>query len=230
MKQKKDLNLYSDKIEVIKVLKEFKKNNKIFYKIIEGLQAIGNFSQNVEIDIYEKENNEKKEYIKVYCCDLDGNIFILCPLSKNKQDISKIEKITNDSTYIYDLSLSKNFPITKENFKYTKTSKIYNFKFGRLITDEKSFYSLFMSDNLGYQIQIEFESTAITAKELVNELNKLDKIPNIVECSEIFYQIILSKNITFYEVNLSVFKEFQTIEYIKIAGNKIKPKQRTRIK
>lgn len=187
---------------------------------------MGNFSKKVEIDIYAKESSEEKEYIKIYCYDLEGNIFILCPLSTNKQDTTKIEKITNDSTCTYDLMLLKNFPLTKDNIEYSKTAKIYDFKFGRLITDEKRFYSLFMRDNLGYQIEIKFENKTISAKEIINVLNKLDKIPNIMEFAELFYQLILERKILFYDINLLMFKDFERIKHIKIDGNKDNSKKR----
>lgn len=228
MKPKKILNLYSEKPEVIDILENFKKNNKLFYRIIEALQLMGNFPKQVEIDVYEKEISEEKEYIKIYCYDSEGNIFIFCPLSTNKQDTTKIEKITNGSTCTYDLMLLKNFPLTKDNIEYSKTAKIYDFKFGRLITDEKSFYSLFMMNNLGYQIEIEFADKAISAKELINELNKLDKIPDMMEFAEIFYQLILEKQLLFYDVSLSMFKDFERKEHIKIEGNKHKKRVLTK--
>ena len=226
MKHKKILNLYSEKQEVIDILERFKKNNKLFYRIIEALQVMGNFPKQVEIEIYEKEISEEKEYIKIYCYDLEENIFVLCPLSTNKQDIFKIEKITNNYIYIYDLLLAKKFPLTKDNIEYTKTAKTYDFKYGRLITDEKSFYSLFMTDNLGYQIEIDFVDETIKAKELISVLNKMDKIPTMIEFAEIFYQLILDRKISFYDVKLSMFKNFEKIKHITIDGNKDKTKQR----
>lgn len=85
--------------------------------------------------------------------------------------------------------------LTTENIDYIKTSKVFDFKYGRIITDERNFYSIFLRDDLGYQIQIEFDNQDNTIKtlELLTELNKLDEIPNMIKFMDIFHQLILMK-------------------------------------
>lgn len=107
MKKKKTFELYTNNETIINVLNNFKNNQKIYLRILELLQLVGNFEGKTEIELYEIHNTDDKKEIKIWLSDLDGNIFILTACTTSKADISKIEKLTNDNHLIYDLSLAK---------------------------------------------------------------------------------------------------------------------------
>ena len=96
----------------------------------------------------DSKDTEVEKYSKLWCSGLDGNILMFCLESMFKKDKTIIEKLTNESYRIYYLSLVKKFKLTSENIDLIQTSKVFNFKFGRLIIDEKGFYNLFLGDNV----------------------------------------------------------------------------------
>ena len=92
--------------------------------------------------MYESKETEDENYSKLWCNDLEGNILIFYLESILKKDKTKIEKLTNDSHRIYDLSLTKKFKLTSENIDIIQTSKIFNFKFGRLFLKGKELFDV----------------------------------------------------------------------------------------
>lgn len=83
--------------------------------------------------------------------------------------------------------------LTSENIGYTRTSQEYGFKFGRLITDDYSFYSLFLRDDVGYQIEGNFNENL--SVELLSVLNKFDKMPSLMEYTTIFERLLDEKKL-----------------------------------
>lgn len=181
-------------------------NSKIYLKLISALQHLGHFDEEKnEVEIYDSVETEENKKIRLWCSDFDDNLFIFYAKSNDKKDIFKIAKETNEKTIEYDLSLAKKYDITSDNIELTRTGKILNFKFGRLITDDKSFYSLFMSGDLVFQVSGDFD------KELTNDiivkLNNFLVIPTLSEFIR-FFEIVLSENdCSFSELNVLAFKE-----------------------
>lgn len=212
--------IYSNNEEIKKILERFKtEEKKLYYKIINTIELIGNFPIRNIIEIYETKDTKKEQYIKLYCTDLKDNIFIFCPISISKTDKTKIEKITDTDTITYDVSLSKKFEVTKENIDLLKANKIFNFKFGRLATDEKTYYNIFLGDNVCYKIQIDTTET-INANEVLSELNKLEKAPSLKEYTDIFSKIIFEKNIEYIKIELGAYKNFESAGTFTIEGPK----------
>lgn len=204
--KKKSFDLYSRNDETSNLIKEMKSHSKVYLKLISSLQKLGHFDEaKNEVEIYDSVETEENKKIRLCCSDLDDNIFIFYATSNDKKDIFKIVKETNEKTLEYDLSLAKKYDITSDNIELTRTGKILNFKFGRLITDNKNFYSLFMSGDLIFQVSGDFD------KELTNDiivkLNNFLVIPTLSEFIRVF-EIVLSENdCSFSELNVLAFKE-----------------------
>lgn len=204
-KRKKIFDLKSNDEKIQKILFNMKQNLKLYSKLITALQLLGTFAGKTEVELYDVVDNENESIIRLWYSDLDDNIFIFHAKSDDKKDIFKIVKETNEKTIEYDLSLAKKYDITSDNIELTRTGKILNFKFGRLITDDKSFYSLFMSGDLVFQVSGDFD------KELTNDiivkLNNFLVIPTLSEFIRVF-EIVLSENdCSFSELNVLAFKE-----------------------
>ena len=139
-----------------KVLDKYKQNSKVYSRILDALQILGSFNDKIIIDLYEIKEENNDYTIKVWCCDENSNIFILTLFSTLKNNMLVLDRITDDKEEKYDLSLLKKYALTKDNIALARTSKVYNHKYGRLITDDESFYSLFLSNNQCYQIIIDY--------------------------------------------------------------------------
>lgn len=75
---------------------------------MEALQLLGNFSPKIEVELYDLKDTNEEKYSRIWCSDLDGNILIFYLESVFKKYETIIEKLTNESHRIYDLSLAKN--------------------------------------------------------------------------------------------------------------------------
>ena len=219
--RKKNFVIYSNDELLSQRLEKFKtEEQKLYQRILEALQLLGNFPTKTEVELYESKETEDENYSKLWCSDLDGNILIFYLESILKKDKTKIEKLTNDSYRIYDLSLAKKFKLTSENIDMIQTSKIFNFKFGRLITDEKSFYNLFLGDNVCYQIQINDNQEELNAKDLLTLLNQLEIIPTFKNYTDIFAQLICEKQINYSLMLLGAYKNFESLGRLKLQEEK----------
>ena len=172
-KKKKTFNLASSNEEVNSVLNNMKSNSKVYLKLITGLQLLGNFEWKTEIDFYDKIDDDKEKKIRLWCTDSDDNLFVFYGYSSDRTDLLKITKETNEETLEYDLTLAKKFALNSNNINFTRSNQIYGFKFGRLITDSNNFYSLFLKNDIGYQIEGNFNENL--SEELLTVLNKFDK-------------------------------------------------------
>lgn len=219
-KKKKTFNLVSSNEEVNSVLNNMKSNSKVYLKLITGLQLLGNFEGKTEIDFYDKIDDDKEKKIRLWCTDSDDNLFVFYGYSSDRTDLLKITKETNKETLEYDLTLAKKFTLNSNNINFTRSNQIYGFKFGRLITDSNNFYSLFLRDDIGYQIQGDLNTNIV--KELLNELNKLENLPKLTDYLNIFERILSIKDIHFSMLSISAFKDFENIGSFQINDEKSK--------
>lgn len=127
-------------------------------------------------------------------------------MSTNRNNLLKIVKEANEQEYEYDLSLSKKFSLNEDNIDFTRYGNINDVKFGRLITNEKDFYSIFMSNDFGYQIQGDFDVSLTPS--LITRINKLSSIPTLFDYMKIFEELLLKNNCKFSKMQVFVFKEF----------------------
>ena len=217
----KQFELVSNQPDVINLIEELKTNPSLYKKIIDTLLSLGTFDKTINCNIYEVTNDEKQCYIKLWCEDIDDNIYIICPKSNIKQDLNIIQKISDDSDKKYDVTLSKKFDITLSNIQLLQTESVFNFKFGRLITDGITFYNLFLSDNICYQLQLNGNTTYLDIKNILSQLNKLESMPTLKEYIEIFDNILITSNIQYEKINIASYKDFKNLGTFDIINNEV---------
>lgn len=222
LKKEKSFDLYSKDEELSKKIDVFKKNQKLYAKIISVLKLLGNFTNQIEVFIYEIVDKEECNSVKLCCNDLDDNIFLFFLSSSSKEDTTKIYKETNKGTLYYDVSLAKKYELNEENIEFIRTSIVNNFKFGRLITDNNSFYSIMLGNDIGYQIKVEFigENT-ILSNDLLQHLNQFAEVPTFVQITNVFELLLLEKELDFSILTMSAYKNLKRIGYISFNGNQL---------
>ncbi len=75
-KKKKTFELISSDPNVITLIENLKINQSLYKKIINTLLSLGTFDKTINCNIYEINNNEEQYNIKLWCEDMDGNIYI----------------------------------------------------------------------------------------------------------------------------------------------------------
>lgn len=203
---------------VDKVLDKYKQNSKVYTKVLEALQILGSFNDKIVIDLYEIKEENNDYTINVWCCDESSNIFIFTLFSTLKNNMLVLDRITDDKEEKYDLSLLKKYTLTKDNIALARTLKVYNHKYGRLITDDESFYSLFLSNNQCYQIIVDYivKPNELLSKNIISSLNNRDTSPTFQSYIDIFYNIIKQKNLNFNQVYIYAYKDFEKIAVLNI--------------
>ncbi len=206
MTRKKIFDLKTNNEEIKQILSNMKLNSKVYSKLITALQLLGTFDGKTEVELYDVVDNENESSIRLWCSDNLGNLFIFYGMSTNRNNLLKIVKETNEQEYEYDISLSKKFPLNEYNIDFTRYGNINDVKFGRLITNEQDFYSIFMDNDLGYQIQGDF-NVSLTSS-LITEINKLPSIPTLPDYIKIFEEVMLENDCKFSKMQIFAFKEF----------------------
>lgn len=193
--KKKIFELYSDNNKVNNLIEKMKSNSKAYSKLKTALELLGSFEGKVDVELYDVVENKNESSIRLWCSDNLGNLFIFYALSTNRNNLLKIIKETNEQEYEYDLSLSKKFSLNEDNIDFTRHGNINDVKFGRLITNEKDFYSIFIGNDLGYQIQGDFDVSLTPS--LITRINKLQSIPTLFDYMQIFEEVLLENNCKF---------------------------------
>lgn len=227
--KKKIFDLYSNNDEVSDLINKMKSNPKVYLKLMSGLQALGCFDGKTIVEIYDCIETEKNKKIKLCCLDLDDNLYVFYALSSDKNDLLKIYKETNENITEYNLALAKKVYITSDNIELTKSDKTFNFKFGRLITDNKNFYSLFMSGDIVYQVSGDFDKDI--TNDVIRKVNELSVVPTLSEFINIFEMILLENACSFSEIKILIFKEGNNIGNIVVEDkelNKVNLLKRTK--
>lgn len=204
--KKKIFELYSDNNKVNNLIEKMKSNSKAYSKLKTALELLGSFEGKVDVELYDVVENKNESSIRLCCSDNLGNLFIFYALSTNRNNLLKIIKETNEQEYEYDLSLSKKFSLNEDNIDFTRHGNINDVKFGRLITNEKDFYSIFIGNDLGYQIQGDFDVSLTPS--LITRINKLQSIPTLFDYMQIFEEVLLENNCKFSKMQIFAFKEF----------------------
>ena len=205
-KRKKIFDLKSNDEKIQEILFNMKQNLKLYSKLITALQLLGTFDGKTEVELYDMVDNENESSIRLWCSDNLGNLFIFYGMSTNRNNLLKIVKETNEQEYEYDISLSKKFPLNEDNIDFTRYGNINDVKFGRLITNGKDFYSIFIGNDLGYQIQGDFDVSLTPS--LITRINKLQSIPTLFDYMQIFEDVLLENDCKFSKMQILAFKEF----------------------
>lgn len=176
--QKKKLDFFSNDVKIQKVLESFNKNNRISSKILRLLSIIGEFDKKIEVFIYEIIDDDMEKTIKLFCTDNNDDIFIINGMTNNNSNIGLVEHIGNLEEESFNVVLSKKFEINEDNVCLLKTQKVFDFKYGRLITDNKSFYTIFIGDDICYQLLT--NELNISNELLLKELNNIKEKPSLI--------------------------------------------------
>lgn len=209
---------YSNDIEISSLLKN---EEKLYKRIINTLNILGSFNSKIEVNVYEL----KDDCLKVWCTDLEDNIFIFNLKAKDKNELYMITHITNNFEKTYDISLAKKFELNKDNVNYIRSAKTYNCKFGRLITDEKTFYSVYLGNNIGFQLCINYSPKRFIAEDILSYLNSMDNKPSFLEFIKMFEELIEINDIKFEYIEVSAYKDFKRIGHLKTEYAKNKTKK-----
>lgn len=206
MAKKKNFDLKTKNEEIKQILSSMKSNSKAYSKLKTALELLGSFEDKVDVELYDVVENKNESSIRLWCSDNLGNLFIFYALSTNRNNLLKIIKETNEQEYEYDLSLSKKISLNEDNIDFTRYGNINDVKFGRLITNGKDFYSIFIGNDLGYQIQGDFDVSLTPS--LITRINKLQSIPTLFDYMQIFEEVLLENNCKFSKMQIFAFKEF----------------------
>lgn len=209
------------------ILEKSKNDYKTYNRISEFLQIKGNFDKNILVTIYDGKNDENNN-IRLWCIDQNENIFIICPISNNKEEKNIIVEVSDVDETIYDISLLKKAKITKDNIELAKCSYKYNFSFGRLITDDKTYYNLFLGDNICYQVKCNVESDFSIYKILLSKLNSLKSKPKLLNYINIITEVCTENNLDIHMDQVTVYENFKKIEEIVLSNMNNKQKTKTK--
>lgn len=223
--KKKKIDLVSCDYQIEVIIDKLKMNKSLYERILKTLLLLGNFDRNINCQLYETHDEDNCNYIKLWCEDIEGNIFVFCPISSIKHSLYFIDKYENKDEKHYDISLLKKFDITEQNIKMARTEQTYNFKFGRLITDATTFYNLFLSDNICHKLQLNGNEIPIDIKILLSCLNKLESIPTLKEYIEIFDYILLTNNIQYESISMASYKDFKNLGSLTIINEESQHKK-----
>lgn len=218
-KKEQKFDLISNDEKTLNLLNKFKANSKYYQKILSVLKILGNFNGKTEVFISDIVEDEDYSCVKFWCFDQSDNIFTFSSQSTNKNDLNIIEKHIDDIVEIFNVSLAKKFKLTDENILLLKDSIKKDFKFGRIITDTQNFCSVFLSNDVVYQVIIGNNSNKniIDLKNLLTLLNEMNNIPTFAEFINLFHYLIEDLTIN---INFVAFKDFNKIGEVKFNSEK----------
>ena len=173
-------------------VKALRSNIKLFTRINEALNLIGDFDKQVVAEIF----NEDKRKGRTDICITDNNedLFILTARSLNKNDLSIIRKVSDKDDKSYDVSLVKKAEINKDNIELCRTSNVYGTRHGRLISDGKTFFSFFLGGNNAYQLLADF-SEPVNVDKIIGLINRCEDKPKFVDFIGIFQNVLSDSEI-----------------------------------
>lgn len=211
----------AENVEVKKILK----NNKKVNRILESITVLGEFNKKIPTFVYEIYDNDDYKFIKLYCEDLNENIFVFYVFSSQINDMGCFEMISNISNEKYDVKLAKKYEITNDNICLLKSGIKYDFRYGRLMTNEKScnniFYTFFLPNDISVQLNILYlNDDSLQINSILSSLNKLCSVPNLFQISSIFSDMLLKNDIKYQNVSVMLFNKFNKIKSINIYNEK----------
>ena len=218
-KKDKTLRFLTNDNKYTNLVEKFCNNEKLSNRIYDFLKVKGNFGDQIVLDIYDIKEDDDKQYIKFSCVDLDDIIYIICPFTSEKNDVYVVQEITNESETIYNVLLLKKSIISSENIGLTKADNKYNFKFGRLFTDDKTYINLFLTDDICYEIKMDNNSNKLVHEQIINELNKLNNIPKLIDCMKIIENLISKFNLEIDITSISSYKNYILINEMNFNKN-----------
>ena len=157
-------------------------NAKFYKKLLDSLDILGFFDNTVIAEIFNVDKRLGK--VEVSFTDKNEDLFILTSKSNNKSDLTTVRKLSDEDDISYDLSLIKKSDINNDNIDLCRVDKIYNTRHGRLISDRKTFATLFLG-NTAYQLLSSFDKP-IDIEPVINEINSIGDKPTFKEFIDAF--------------------------------------------
>ena len=206
---------YEDK-ETKDIVKE-NSNKKIYRKIIETISLIGECKENIKLSTYLNVNSNEEKMIELCSFDDVGNMFVFCIDSSKREKIGIINHYDNKDTYIYDVKLSKNYEITKDNYQILRNNMVINFKLGRVITDNKTYCNILFGDNITYVIDVDCKK--IDSVKLMKQLNSLEQKPDFIWVVRILESCMNIENTELDNLSIKTYKDFKMIGEFSVLDN-----------
>ncbi len=173
--------------EARNVLKTLKADPKLYKKIIDTLDIIGFFDPVMIAEVYDRD--KKRGRVDLALSDKDDNLFIITPRSNSKNDLTIVRRLCGDTEERYDVSIIKKNDVTTDNVDLCRCDKIYNTKFGRLITDRKTYVTALFGDHNIYQMLSDF-SNPIDVDTLLADINSREEKPTFKDFTDSLEKVI----------------------------------------
>lgn len=209
--------LFSNDTMVTKKLELLIKQNKFYFSLISMLRILGDFDHNIEVNLYEIIDTDDLAETILYCTDKNECIFLFKSDTSERKSQQKLKKISNLEEMEYDAVLAKKSIITSENIDLFRTGNVFDFKFGRLISDKKSFYSVFLGNNISYQIIGNFGDIT---NELLKKMNNItDKYLTFQQFLNIVESSVSQTKISNNKFEISIYKDFERVDHMSFDEN-----------
>lgn len=194
----KKISLRTRDDSIMSDLENFSSRKKLLNNMQNLFVVDGNFA---DIAIIEQLDSSDS-YSKCFVEDLDGVSYVFFLYNQDSSQYGIIEK---DGGQVFDLKLLKNNELNYDNYKMCRTGNVTNFKFGRFISDNKSFISVFLANDTCFQLFFETDEL-INPKPIIDKLNKVDDF-SLKSFIDIMEESLENVNL----ISLKVYKNFEII-------------------
>ena len=214
-----NINLISNNYKIDILIDELKQKPSLYNKLVNSLLFLGDFNKDIVCNLYKEVDNKYESFTKLWCEDNNGNVFVFYITSKQRTDLNIITKLAEEETN-YDISLIKKAKLNEDNVDLIKFDQVCNFKFGRLITDNKTYFNIFLKDNICYRVSLIGNEDVIHTNIIIDKLNNLKDVPSFKTATTIFALVFDYCNIEYEEAILKYYKEYECKLTINLEGTK----------
>ena len=193
-------------------LKQLRGDPKLYKKIMDTLDIIGFFEPVMVAELYARDKVRGK--VEVALSDKDDDLFIITPKSNSKGDLNIVRKLSGDTEEKYDVSIIKKNDITTDNVDLCRCDKVYNTKFGRVITDRKTYVTALFGDHNIYQMLCDF-SKPIDVESLVSDINSKESKPSFKDFTDGLEKVVPEDEMDNI-LELNCYDNFDKISSIKV--------------
>jgi len=194
----KKISLRTRDDSVMSDLENFSSRKKLLNNMQNLFVVDGNFADIAIIEQLDLSDS----YSRCFVEDLDGVSYVFFLYNQDSSQYGIIEK---DGEQFFDLKLLKNNDLNYDNYEMCRTGNVTNFKFGRFISDNKSFISVFLANDTCFQLFFETDEL-IDTKPIIDKLNKVDDF-SLKSFIDIMEESLENVNL----ISLKVYKNFEII-------------------
>lgn len=203
--------------EARNLLKQLKANPKLYKKILDTLDIIGFFEPVMIAEVYDR--NKQRGRVDLVLSDKDNALFIITPKSNSKGDLNIIKKLSGNTEEVYDITIVKKNDVTTDNVDLCRCDKIYNTRFGRVISDRKTYVTALFGDHNIYQMLCDF-SKPIDIEPLLADINARDDKPSFKEFTEGLEKVVPEEEMDNI-IELNSYDEFVKTSSIKVRRDNV---------